>query len=63
MLWALLVIIIIAIVLRDIKYALTEGFPFTIGVLLVAYYLHDWYSFIIAIVALAIVVFASLYES
>ena len=50
--WGLLVGLIISFFLRDIKYTLKEGVPFSVGVVWFAYQVHDWYSFIVAIIGI-----------
>lgn len=59
--WGLLVMIIVAFMLRDLKYALRGGVPFSLGVIGFAYMVADWYSLGVAIAALVVSILLKVY--
>jgi hypothetical protein len=52
--WSLLVIIIVAIGISDLKYMIRRGLPFALGVMFFAYVAKEWYSFFIALAGFAL---------
>ncbi len=59
--WGLLIVIIVAIGLRDLKHVMRRGVLFALGVMGLAYEVKDWYSFGIAIVGLILLVWLRRY--
>jgi hypothetical protein len=54
--WILPIIYLIKLARNDVAYVELKGFLFAGGVVIVAYYVHEWYSLTVALIALLLLV-------